>query len=64
VNFTANLLGLAAPIVTGFAVDATGSFSSAFVITGVVIIVGIFCYTVLLGRIEPLPTPAEADGAA
>ncbi|WP_020672925.1 MFS transporter [Amycolatopsis nigrescens] len=57
VNFAANLLGLSAPIVTGFIVDATGSFSSAFVVTGVVVLAGILCYTLLLGRIEQLPRP-------
>lgn len=60
VNFVANLLGIAAPIVTGMVVDATGSFAGAFIVTGAVLLGGIFCYTAVLGRIERMPAPAEA----
>jgi MFS family permease len=56
VNFIANLIGIAAPIVTGAVVDLTGSFSGAFLLTGVVLLAGIFCYTAVLGRIERLPS--------
>jgi sugar phosphate permease len=57
VNFIANLLGIAAPIVTGAVVDLTGSFAGAFLVTGVVLLAGIVCYTVVLGRIDQLPPP-------
>jgi ACS family D-galactonate transporter-like MFS transporter len=57
VNFIANLLGIAAPIVTGAVFDATGSFAGAFIVTGVVLLAGIACYTVVLGRIERMPPP-------
>jgi MFS transporter, ACS family, D-galactonate transporter len=56
VNFVANLIGIAAPIVTGAVADATGSFSGAFLVTGAVLLGGIFCYTVVLGRIERIPS--------
>ncbi|WP_245633545.1 MFS transporter [Amycolatopsis jejuensis] len=55
VNFVANLIGIAAPIVTGAMVDLTGSFAGAFLVTGAVLLGGIFCYTVVLGRIERIP---------
>lgn len=58
VNFVANLLGIAAPIVTGMVVDATGSFAGAFIVTGAVLLGGILCYTAVLGRIERMPAPA------
>lgn len=66
-NFVANLIGIAAPIVTGIVYDATGTFAGAFVITGVVLVAGIGSYTVVLGRIEtmpapPLPAPAPTSG--
>lgn len=61
VNFIANLLGIAAPIVTGMVVDATGSFSGAFIATGAVLLGGIFCYTAVLGKIERMPAPNSPE---
>jgi hypothetical protein len=40
--------------------DATGSFAGAFIVTGVVLLAGIACYTVVLGRIERMPPPPRA----
>jgi MFS family permease len=54
-NFFNNLMGVAAPIATGYIVGLTGSFSGAFLIAGVVLLVGILAYIVLLGEIVPLP---------
>lgn len=54
-NFVNNLMGVVAPVVTGYVVGMTNSFGSAFVIAGVVLLIGILAYIVLLGRIEPLP---------
>jgi ACS family glucarate transporter-like MFS transporter len=45
----ANLIGVASPIVTGYVVAATGNFSMAFVLTGVMLAVGV---AVLLGMIK------------
>ena len=59
-NFLNNLMGAVAPAVTGFLVGATNSFTSAFLVAGVVLLIGIFSYVVVLGRIEPIPEP---DGA-
>lgn len=63
VNFVANLIGIAAPIVTGIVYDATGSFAGAFIITGVILVGGIISYTVVLGRIETMPAPPASSPA-
>jgi len=51
-------MGFIAPIITGMVVDATGTFAGAFLIAGVVLLVGIFFFTVVLGRIEQIPDPS------
>jgi MFS transporter, ACS family, D-galactonate transporter len=56
-NFVNTLFGLAAPIVTGFLVQATGSFAPAFLVARVIMLARIFFYTVVLGRIEQIPAP-------
>jgi MFS transporter, ACS family, D-galactonate transporter len=53
-NFVGNLAGVAAPAVTGFVVDRTGNFVWAFVITGVISILGAASWVFLLGRIKPV----------
>lgn len=60
VNFMNNLLGIAAPIATGFIVSATGSFAIGFIVAAIVLVVGILCYIFLLGRIEQIPNPHPA----
>jgi sugar phosphate permease len=62
-NFLNNLMGAVAPAVTGVLVGATHSFSTAFLVAGVVLLIGIFSYVVVLGRIEPIPEPSEAPVA-
>lgn len=54
-NLGNNLMGALAPLVTGLVVAATGSFVAAFAVAGVVLMIGIFAYLVLLGRIEAIP---------
>lgn len=45
VHFLSNTAGIFAPTVTGFIVEASGSFSSAFLLTGVLSAVGCVCVT-------------------
>ena len=59
-NFFNNLMGVVAPITTGYIVGATNSFSDAFLVAGVVLIVGIVAYVFVLGRLEPIPDPDAA----
>ena len=56
-NFINNMMGVVAPIATGIIVGSTNNFSSAFLVAGIVILVGIFFYVVVLGRIEPIRAP-------
>ncbi|MEU8638875.1 MFS transporter [Amycolatopsis sp. NPDC048633] len=63
VNFVANMIGIAAPIVTGTVVDVTGSFAGAFLVTGVVLLAGIFCYTVVLGKLDRMPAAPRKEVA-
>src|SRR5256884_9830164 len=58
VNFCNHLAGIAAPIVTGYIVKATNSFSGAFLAAAGFLLIGIAGYVFLLGRIEAIPEPA------
>ncbi len=60
-NFVGNLAGIAAPVITGIAVDRTGSFSAGFVIAAVVALVGIVAYGVIVRRIEPIDWPVSGS---
>jgi sugar phosphate permease len=53
-NMLGNCAGVLAPMVTGFIVAATGSFTGAFVIAAVLSVFGIFCWAVVLRRVEPV----------
>jgi len=59
-NFSNNMMGVLAPIVTGFIVAGTHSFVDAFLVAGLVLLAGVASLIFLLGRIEPLPDPAPA----
>jgi MFS family permease len=63
VNFANNLMGVAAPVVTGFIVGMTHSFAGAFLVAGVMLVIGIVAYVFVLGRIEPIPEPVEGARA-
>jgi MFS transporter, ACS family, D-galactonate transporter len=56
-NFANNGMGIVAPIATGFIVKETDSFSMAFLVAGLVLLVGIASYVFVLGRIETIPEP-------
>jgi MFS family permease len=56
-NFSNNMMGVVAPIVTGFVIARTGSFVDAFLVAGLVLLAGVAAFTLLLGRIEGLPQP-------
>jgi MFS transporter, ACS family, D-galactonate transporter len=56
-NFANNVMGAVAPIVTGYVVGSTQSFANAFIVAGVVLMLGVASFAFLLGRIEPLPEP-------
>ncbi|MGI8772695.1 MAG: MFS transporter [Acidobacteriaceae bacterium] len=59
-NFSNQLSGIAAPIITGYLVVATHSFASAFVASAAYLLIGLAGYAFLLGRIQPWERAAEA----
>ncbi len=67
-NMGGNCAGILAPIATGLIAQATGAFTGAFVLAAGLSVVGILCWTLGLGRIEPLawkgPSPALEPAAA
>jgi MFS transporter, ACS family, D-galactonate transporter len=52
VNFSNQISGIAAPIVTGYVVAATHAYVWAFGISAIYLVIGISSYIFLLGRIE------------
>lgn len=58
-NFCNQLSGIAAPIVTGYVVQATHSFFWAFAVAGIFLLIGIAGYIFLLGHMEPVPEPTQ-----
>jgi ACS family D-galactonate transporter-like MFS transporter len=59
-NLANQIAGIAAPIITGYILRATHSFSWAFGAAALFLLVGIAGYVFLLGRIEPIPEPEQA----
>ncbi|MDB5043609.1 MAG: major facilitator superfamily 1, partial [Candidatus Eremiobacteraeota bacterium] len=59
-NFLNNIAGFFAPTITGIIVARTGSFNIALITAGLILVVGIFSYVVILGRIDKIPDPAVA----
>jgi MFS family permease len=52
-NFSSQISGIAAPVITGYLVTARHSFAWAFGLPAVYLVIGITAYIFLLGRIEP-----------
>jgi ACS family glucarate transporter-like MFS transporter len=50
-NFGGNIGGLLAPIVTGYILAATGSFTGALLTAGGVMTFGAFSYVFIVGRL-------------
>jgi len=53
-NFVGNLAGIIAPSATGFLLERTGHFYSAFVILGAVSLAGSACWFFLIGPVAPV----------
>ena len=60
INFSNQLSGIAAPIVTGYVVQNLHSFAWAFGVAIIYLAVGIIAYLVLLGKIEQMPLSATS----
>lgn len=54
-NCIGNLGGVAAPLITGWIVSETGSFTFAFWTAAAILVTGVAAYALLLKNIEPVP---------
>jgi dipeptide/tripeptide permease len=52
-NFSNQLSGIAAPVITGYLV-ARNAFHWVFGVAAIYLVIGIAAYIILLGRIEPM----------
>lgn len=53
-NCASNIGGILGPIVTGFIVEASGSFIVALIVSGAVTLIGALIYLFGLGKVEPI----------
>lgn len=58
INFSGQVSGIAAPIITGYVVQTQHSYAWAFVVPAIYLVIGIAGYLFLLGRIEVAPQAA------
>lgn len=61
-GFVGNLAGIAGPAITGFLVDSSGSFYSAFVLAIAISLLGVLSWTVIVPRIAPVQWSVPVDG--
>jgi ACS family D-galactonate transporter-like MFS transporter len=54
ISFASNLAGIITPITIGIIVQSTGSFAWALGFCAIVSLIGVFAYTVVLGKIVRL----------
>ena len=53
-NGVGNISGIIGPIFTGWVVDVTGQFGPAFLMAAGVALVGVFCWLVVIPKIEAI----------
>jgi ACS family D-galactonate transporter-like MFS transporter len=53
-SFAGNIAGIVTPITIGVIVQTTGSFAWALGFCGIVSLIGVFAYSVILGKVERL----------
>ncbi len=58
-NFSSQVSGIVAPIVTGYLVNARHSFAWAFGVSAIYLCIGISAYIFMLGRIERIPSQPQ-----
>lgn len=59
-NGVGNVAGIVCPLITGWIVDRTGSFSSAFVVAAVVSVAGVVSWCLVVRKVAPLTWAAAA----
>jgi dipeptide/tripeptide permease len=60
INFSGQVSGIVASILTGYLVTAYHSYAAAFAVAAAYLAIGIAGYLFLLGRIEPPPLAPDA----
>jgi MFS family permease len=63
-NQSNQIAAIIAPIATGYLTTWTHSFVAAFLVAGVILLIGVASYVFLLGRIEIVPSARIKDGLA
>ena len=61
-NQSNQIAAIVAPIATGYLTTWTHSFVAAFLVAGVILVIGVASYVFLLGRIEIVPSARIRDG--
>jgi MFS-type transporter involved in bile tolerance (Atg22 family) len=56
-NCANNVMGFFAPIVTGYIVGTTNSFTYALIVAVIILGIGIVSFAFILGKVEPIPEP-------
>ena len=59
-NLVNNVMGILAPVITGY-LAASGSFASGFRVAAVVLVIGIAAFALLMGPIEKIRSPFEKN---
>jgi nitrate/nitrite transporter NarK len=52
-NFAGNLAGILAPLVTGFLISRTGSYSPGFALAAIILLAGLLSYWLIVGELKP-----------
>ena len=63
-NFIGNFAGIVGPALTGIVVERTGNFLWAFVITGVITLLGAFAWIFVVGPVRQVPWREPSQGSA
>jgi MFS family permease len=53
-NCVANFAGILAPVLTGYAIDLTGSYITGFVLVALFALLGVVAWAIVIGPIEPV----------
>lgn len=61
-NQSNQIAAIIAPIATGYLTTWTHSFRTAFLVAGIILMIGVSSYVFLMGRIEPIPSAHIEDG--
>jgi MFS transporter, ACS family, D-galactonate transporter len=62
-NFVGNLAGIVAPIVTGYIVETTHSYTPAFVLAAAMLVAGQLCYWLIVGEVRPQAAALAANNS-